>query len=136
MSEDAAFAALSELEQRSLVEYTDHSARLWGLHDVVRIFVRAQEGVDNADAGHLVFVEQHVARHEDATAWEGMEGEMIEVFAAVDRLLSRGDSTQVCSIMEDVQSHLVQPGRHAKLLEIYQRVLPLLPEGERAYAGV
>ena len=134
-TEEAALVALAELEQRSLVEYTERSARPWGLHDVVRIFVRAQEGTDNADAGHLTFVEGHITRHEDATAWEGMEGEMTEIFAAVDRLLSRGDWMRVCSVMEGVQRHLVQRGRYAKLLDIYARLLPLLPKGERAHAG-
>ena len=135
-TEEVALAALAELEQCSLVEYADHSARPWGLHDVVRIFVRAQEGVDNADAGHLIFVEGHIARHENGTAWEAMEGEMQEVFTAVDRLLSRGEWTRACSIMESAQSHLVQRGRYAKLLDIYERLLPLLPEGEMSHAGV
>jgi len=51
-AEDAA-GALGELWERSLAEYTAGAERPWGVHDLVRLFLQAQDGAEASEAAHL-----------------------------------------------------------------------------------
>jgi hypothetical protein len=84
---DILFACLAE---RSLVECVDREGGLWTMHDVVRLFVRAQPEIRQADEAHLALARAHVEAHQDPLDWQAMETGMAEVLAAGDRLLGRG----------------------------------------------
>jgi hypothetical protein len=116
---------LSDLAEQSFVEHTP-GERPWGLHDVVRLFARCQDGVAAADAAHLRFVQAHLEEHRDPTDWQAMESELPEVLAGVDRLLAAGKGGDVWSLLRQAGKHMMQRGRYAELIEPYQHLLDLL----------
>jgi tetratricopeptide (TPR) repeat protein len=136
MREDAVSEALADLADRSLVELVDVEAQLWTLHDVVRLFVRAQEGIERADAAHLVFTWEYVRIHQDPADWEAMEAGMGEVLTAVDRLLNARDAEGAASLLGNASAHLMQRGRYGELVERYEQLAARLPESSNALAVV
>ena len=72
-------------EQRSLVEFDRNAVRAWGLHDVVRLFLREQDAAKEATAKHFGFVELHLRMHQGPMSWEVAAQEMPEVVAAIER---------------------------------------------------
>lgn len=91
VSEVQAERTLMELwEQRSLVEHDAKAERPWGLHDVVRIFLREQEGAESAAERHREFVRAHLETHKMSTEWEAAEREMIEVVQAIEQAIRSG----------------------------------------------
>ncbi len=85
LADDVAGDVLADLAECSLIDPVEASR--WTMHDVVRLFVRAQPGIRQADEAHLAFAKEHVAAHQDPRDWQAMEAAMAEVLAAVDRLL-------------------------------------------------
>ncbi len=129
-------AALADLAERSLVECVDGERALWTLHDLVRLFVREQPGMRQADEAHLSFVREHLEAHQDPLDWVAMEAGMGEVFAAVDRLMRDDQAQHAAALLGRAKAHLIQRARYAELVEHYERLAERLPDGSEALASV
>jgi tetratricopeptide (TPR) repeat protein len=127
---------LADLADLSLAECVDAEGGLWTMHDVVRLFVRAQPETRQADEAHASFAREHVEAHQDPLDWQAMEAGMAEVLAAVDRLLVAGDANGAWQIVARARAHLMQRGRYRELVERSEQIAARLPEGSGALARV
>ena len=134
ISEQDAADALADLAERSLAEHLDRAASLWTLHDVVRLFVRAQPEIRQADEAHLALAEEHVEAHRDPLDWLALEAGMDEVLTSVDRLLDIGGAERAASLIKRVDRHMRRRGRYTELLALYEQLVPSLVEGSEALA--
>jgi tetratricopeptide (TPR) repeat protein len=121
---------LADLAERSLVECVDREGGLWTMHDVVRLFVRAQPETRQADEAHLALARAHVEAHRDPLDWQAMEAGMAEVLAAVDRLLGAGDAEGAAGLVGRTHAHLMRRGQYGELVERYEQLAARLPESE------
>lgn len=127
--------SLAELAQRSLVDYDAHAARPWGMHDVVRLFVRRQSGALEADPAHLGFVRAHLGAHTDPKHWRALDSEMPEVWWALEKLLAtHAEGAQ--ELLSLTREHLVRRGKYGELIDAYTRLLHLLPPDSTSLAEV
>jgi tetratricopeptide (TPR) repeat protein len=129
VGEDAAAEALADLAERSLSAFTAGAERPWSLHAVLRLFVRDQEGIAAADAAQGAFALAHAQAHRDPADWQALEREAPEVLAALDHLLGAGDGPGAARLLDLSAAYLARRGRDAELLDLCQRLLPLLPRG-------
>lgn len=134
LADDVAGDVLADLAECSLIDPVEASR--WTMHDVVRLFVRAQPGIRQADEAHLAFAKEHVAAHQDPRDWQAMEAAMAEVLAAVDRLLDASDFPKAWQLAGQAITHLAQRGRHGELIERYEQLVAGLPEKSEARADV
>jgi tetratricopeptide (TPR) repeat protein/energy-coupling factor transporter ATP-binding protein EcfA2 len=130
----AARALVALWEQRSLVEFDVKAARPWGLHDVVRLFLRGQDGAKDATSRHHDFVETHLRAHESPSAWEAAEQEMPEVLEAVTSTLREGEMARASGLILLARQPLMSRGRYPEFYSILVDLEARLPVGgnERA----
>ena len=134
LSDDLVGDNLADLAECSLVDPID--AACWTMHDVVRLFVRAQPEIRQADEAHTAFAEEHVEAHQDPLDWQAMEAGMDEVLTAVDRLLGAGDASSAVRLVARADPHLEQRGRYGELVERYEQLAARLPDGSEDIAVV
>ncbi len=128
VSDAAAERALVELwEQRSLVEYDAKAARPWGLHDVVRLFLREQEGAKEAANRHFDFAAAYLTAHEAPSEWEAAEQEMPEVLEAIATTLQEAHIKRARVIIHLAQKPLMNRGRYPALYSFLRDFEALLP---------
>jgi tetratricopeptide (TPR) repeat protein len=126
VSEAQAERVLTDLwEQRSLVEHDASAERPWGLHDVVRMFLREQEGAGDAAERHVAFVKAHLEAHKELTDWEAVEREMPEVTEAIERAL-REERLNDAKLVYHVLSLWGRTGRNT----IARRILMSLTQAD------
>jgi tetratricopeptide (TPR) repeat protein len=129
IAEPDASAALNRLADVSLAEFRDGAFAPWGLHDVVRLFVRAQVEAAKAASAHLAWVERHLRTYADPTDHERLEEGMAETTAALERSLTAKDAVKATELLRESHEHLFRKGRYGLLIEYGERLLSLLPSG-------
>ena len=134
MNGSAAAAALNSLADVSLAEYRDGAKGPWGLHDVVRMFVRALPGSHDAQGAHLKMIYDHLQRHAHPTAHEALDDGIEEAIVAFEVLLSRAEHDEADMLLISIYPHLIRRGRYVVALDLAERLLARLPLGHPSMA--
>lgn len=117
---------LSALVGVSLAEFREGAECPWGLHDVVRMFVRAQSAGRDAQSAHLAWVRNHLRRHVDPLAHESLEEGIAEAVTAFELLLARREHDQASDLLLPIYQHLTRRGRYAAVINLVDRLLESL----------
>lgn len=125
---EEATSALNRLADGSLAEHIEGAEAPWSLHDVVRLFVRAQEGRKEADGAHLAWVEEHLDRHRDPEAYRELEKGVQEGLVVVRRLLGGGEVEKAERVFEALFAHLRRRGELGVVVEESTHVLESMAE--------
>ncbi|MEP7122687.1 MAG: tetratricopeptide repeat protein [Byssovorax sp.] len=127
VSEATAEQTLSELaEHRSLVERDPFAAHPWGLHDVVRLFLREQGGARRAMREHDEYLAAHLATHQEERDWESVERIIPEVLESFARTIVDRQPDQALEMLSLVQRHLIRIGRYRDYLRVLESVDEIL----------
>jgi len=121
--DDAASNALNALADVSLAEYRDGTEAPWGIHDVVRLFVSAQEGSEDALAAHLSWAGEHLKRHNNPTDYQAMDLGVGEIVAGTERLLRTGKVERAAELTFPLGQHLLRRGQYVLALGLFERLL-------------
>jgi hypothetical protein len=120
--------ALNILYRFSLVDYRDGEAAPWGLHDMIRLFTRAQPGIRETDAAHLAWVKGHLAAYADPLAHGRLEEGIAEAEVAFRRLVTTADLAEASEVLQCTFLHLQRRGRYALLVNLTEYLLGGLPD--------
>jgi len=122
------------------VEFTEASARPFGLHDLVRLFVRRhhRDASADADAAHLAFARRLIRDYragDDDDPDELSPGEpdqveldLSEVLTATDRCIEREQGPAAWALLTPISRLLKRGGRYIDLVSRCERVAGLLPQ--------
>jgi tetratricopeptide (TPR) repeat protein len=126
--------ALNVLAGVSLAEFREGASGPWGMHDVVRIFARAQPESRDAEAAHVVWAKEHLRRYRDPLAHVEMENGIPEAVAAFERLLVSSANEQASQILLAVHRHLTRYGRYGQAVDLGERLLANLQTADSTAA--
>ncbi len=127
VSMEEAGGALGELWERSLAEHTSNAERAWSVHDLVRLFLQAQEGAAAREAAHHAYCMERLAALHKTGATDGFDEVVPEVLAASDRAIGRMRWREGWELLAGVDERLRRRGRHRDMVARYERMLPLVP---------
>lgn len=127
VSLEEAASALGELWERSLAEHTSNAECAWSVHDLVRLFLQAQEGAAAREAAHHAYCVECLTALHKAGATDAFDEVMPEVLAASDRAIGRMRWREGWELLAGVDERLRRRGRHRDLVARYERMLPLVP---------
>ena len=97
---------------RSLVEQDAKAERPWGLHDVVRMFLREQEGAAEAAERQFEFVRAYLEEHNEPTDWQAAEREMPEALEAIARSIKGQTEKQALQLLNRGYGLLLRRGQY------------------------
>ncbi len=127
---EEAIDALGELFERSLVEHTENADHPWGVHDLVRLFLQAQERAEDYEVAHRNYFRKRLEALWRADATLQFDELVPEALAATDRALARSHWREAWEILATVEQRLRRSERHAELVIRYERMLALMPSDE------
>ena len=116
---------LNRLAQLSLVEYREGSEAPWAVHDVVRTFVRAGPGAQDAEAAHFAWVRDRLRRGAELPPFDTSEGDLAEAVTALERQLDTGEGAWVGHLFNLLYRHLTVRGRYPLVVDLGERLLSL-----------
>jgi tetratricopeptide (TPR) repeat protein len=128
--------ALNTLYRISLVEHRPGTPAPWGLHDVVRLFTRAQPESVHFDAAHLTWVRNRLAAYADPLAYEQLDEGIPESVAAFTRLVANENFTDSSLLLSSIVVHLERQGRYAQLAELIESLLALRADADDHYGAM
>jgi tetratricopeptide (TPR) repeat protein len=131
--------ALNTLYRFSLVDHRQGALAPWGLHDVVRLFTRAQPEIAESDTAHLAWVKAHLAAHANPLDHEKLDEGISEALVTFDRFLVRGHVAAASQLLDLTYLHLTHRGRSAQVAKLIEQLLAALPveadDGRAAWLG-
>jgi tetratricopeptide (TPR) repeat protein len=116
---------LNRLAKLSLVENREGADAPWALHDVVRTFVRAGPGAQDADAAHFAWVRDRLGRGADLPPSDADEKDIAEAVTALERQLDTGEGAWVGHLFHLLYRHLTFRGRYPLVVALGERLLAL-----------
>ncbi len=120
-------ALLDALYGRSLVELDEGAKTPWKLHDVVRMFVQAQPGLEPFASAHLSWVEAHVRAHFNAFDYVAFGEGVEEATEALQRLVEARDFARAMLLYGPLVDHLRRVGSYPQAISLSQMLLSKLP---------
>jgi tetratricopeptide (TPR) repeat protein len=127
--------SLNRLVALSLAEFTSGAEAPWSLHDVVRLFLRAQPEADLPAKAQFRWVQEHIRRHADPVEHEAMETGIPEALAAFERLLADGATAEAGVLLHPLYEHMGRRGRYALAVDLIERLLARCPDESIARAA-
>lgn len=134
--EDEVSLALEGLADQAFVLWDPDAERPFGLHPVVRAFLRSRPGAIEVEAAHEGLVLGRVMAHADPSTWNELEQDLPEVFAVIDRRVSRGEAGAAWEMLKAVLGLLERRDRYADFIVAARRILRAAPEGGPTAAAV
>lgn len=137
VAEEADFArvgkSLGYLRTHGFAELPEHG--VWGMHDVVRMFVLAQPGAEEYEQRQLDWVQRHLWEHAGETAWQEFAEGVEEAKHAFERWLTR-DLAAAGEIYDPLNRHLMVVGRNlSDAVQLSRSLLGVVPS-DSAMAAV
>lgn len=113
--------SLASLRTHGFAEIGEH--RVWGMHDVVRMFVLAQPGVEEFERRQIQWVYRYLQEHADPTAYRSFAEGIAEARHAFAWLLRRDVVAAVLVVYHSVSRHFFQVGNYADMIELSNALL-------------
>jgi nucleoside phosphorylase len=136
-------AAVADVELRAIGESLAYlrthgfaeqpEQRVWGMHDVVRMFVLAQPGAEELEQRQLDWVRRHLQEHADPTAHRAFAEGVDEATHALSRWLGR-DLPVAGGLYFPIEKHLRVVGRYADAVQLSEWLLDAAPPDSREAA--
>jgi tetratricopeptide (TPR) repeat protein len=127
---------LASLVDKSLAEFREGAPGPWAMHDVVRLFVRAQPGLHENESAHLSWVCEHLQEHSDPLSHEKLHEGISEVVVAFEHLLANREHARASEVLLPVYQHLIRRGLFARAVEFGERLLANLESSESAVVAL
>ena len=119
---------LDELLDRGLASHVVGDDKPWGMHDLVRMFVREQPGYAEAERAHLQWANALLDREWKATQHAEFARYVVELRHTFWRELSR-DVDEAAGIYDVLGSYLMMVGRHREAIDLGEGLSDRLPAG-------
>ncbi len=121
---------LDELHGRSLVEWDegeDGGDVPWKLHDVVRMFVAEQPGLDRFELAHVQWAENHIAEHADARDHLEFGKGADEIAVGLQRLVAAKDFERAMDLYRPLEGHFTRMGKYLRAMGLNRQIMGAAP---------
>ncbi len=128
--------ALNILVNSALAEFREETAQPWGMHDVVRLFVRAQAEYAEYAERHVTWVREHLRCFSAPIAHVKLDRGIEEAIAAFKRLITEDKLEQADEILTPIFSILKRTGRFPLLVDLIKTLLANLSSNDELMTAV
>lgn len=127
LDEERVGDALNDLADISLADYCAEAPAPWGMHDIVRLFSRAQPEAQPLAKAHAEWVRDLLQRCADPTSFHVLDESVNEAVAAFRWSLAQGKLDEAMAVADKAGGHLDRRGAFGQAIGLLQALLDRLP---------